>query len=282
MFINKPNYIKLPTDQNQTANGYFPTGITGPAGAFSTEGVEQLIKGKGFLVKHYKYALSPNRTSMEGGVDISSEIGKKSFNYYDPHDLYVDIQQLSWTDTYMQQGIYSNFQVATLNYCAAYEDAKDMRSFLRVNDILVAMNDITVMSEQLIEYNGRTHLRLMLPITSVDYLADSTRRYYQDTDFTICDGQIEWIEGGIRPSFANGKGAILSVVYWTKPYFQVVGTPRCFRAVFTNQLGNANQPTDLTYFPGNAVVKMLWSTRIDFDLPGWAINNIPQQGLGVK
>jgi hypothetical protein len=62
----------------------------------------------------------------------------------------------------------------------------------------------------------------------------------------------------------------------------VIATPRAFRAVYANQYGNPNAPTQLTYFPGSAVVKMLWSTRIDFDLPDWKLNELPQQGMNIK
>lgn len=283
---NKPNYIKLPTDQNQVPAGWFPLGSNTPAGAFSTDAVENLIKSKGFKVKHYRYALNPKRSSMEGGVDIKSDTSSKVFTYYDPRELFIDVQQLSWSDQYMQQGIYGNFQVTTLNHCAKYEnniDGSGGRVFLRANDILVAQNDLTVLTEQLIEYNGRQSLQLMFPVFEVDYLADSNNvRYYQNTDFAVCNGCIEWLSSGAKPTFNNGRGSVLSVVYWTKPYFQVIATPRAFRAVYANQFGDPNQPQELTYFPGSAVVKMLWSSRVDFDLPDWEGSRPPQQGENIK
>jgi len=248
---------------------------------FSTGATDNLIKQKGFLVKHHKYALNADRTSLEGGVNTGDDFNKRSFKYYDPRDLFIVIQQLSWSDMYLQQGIYGNFQIATLNYCTKYEGTGD-RAFLRRNDILVANNDLSVMTQQLVEYNNRTHLRLMLPILEVDYLADANNQYFPGTDFVVCDGTIEWLSGGLKPKFTNGKGDILSVVYWTKPYFQVIDTPKCFRAVYTEVRGNPNAPAELTYLPGDAVVKMLWSTRIDFDLPGWSFNVEPQQGMNVK
>jgi len=282
MAINNPNYRKLPSDQPQVSNGFFPLGPNAPRGAFSTDAHENLIRGAGFKVKHYRYALNPNRTSIEGGVDVGADINRKSFNYYDPHDLFITTQELSWTDTYMQQGIYGNFQVAAVLYRSTYEDVPNLRTFLRANDILALENDITVMTQQLVEYNGRIHTKLMFPVVEVDYLADANNRYYQGTDFTICNNMIEWLPEGLKPKFLNGKGQILSAVYWTKPYFQVVGTPRCFRALYTNPTGNANQPVNLTYFPGNAIVKMLWTTDIDFDLPGWDTSMVPQQGMNIK
>jgi hypothetical protein len=281
MTSDNPSYIKLPSDQKQISTGMFPTGAYTPAGVFSTDATENLIRQKGIKVRHYRFALTANRVAVEGGVNIADTIGQKNFTYYDPHDLFIDIQQLGWSDTYMMQGIYGNFQISSVNYCSRYEDFPSKRSYLRANDILVDDSGITAATEDIFEYNGREYQRLRFPIEDVDYLSSATTRFFLHTDFSICEGQIHWINGGAKPTFTNGKGEVLSIVYFTKPYYQVIATPRVFRAAYTNTYGNPNQPAQLTYFPGSAIIKMLWSTRIDFDLPDWSLNNIPQQGVNI-
>lgn len=281
MSSDNPTYTKFPTDQKQEAAGVFPTGPRTPAGVFPLDAEDNLIRQKGIKMRHYRFALTANRVATEGGVNIADTIGQKNFTYYDPHELFVVIQQLNWSDTYMMQGIYGSFNISTVNYCSKYEDLLSKRSYLRANDILVDDSGITAATEDIFEYNGREYQRLRFPIEDVDYLASATTRFYLNTDFSLCEGQIHWINGGMKPTFSNGRGEVLSIVYFTKPYYQVVATPRVFRAAYANTYGNPNQPAKLTYYSGSAVIKMLWSTRIDFDLPDWSLNNLPQQGVNI-
>jgi hypothetical protein len=63
--------------------------------------------------------------------------------------------------------------------------------------------------------------RLQFPAHKVQFLHDSDgKRYTQDVDFTVVDGQIKW--GDNRPGFDNqGKPKICSVRYTYQPYYYV-------------------------------------------------------------
>lgn len=282
MSIKNPAYIKMPTDQSQVANGTFPYGGAAPAGAFSETVHDNLVRNTGFPVIHYRYAFSSDRAAVEGGTGLKSATAKDSFDYYDPRKVFITVQNFSWSDTYMMQGIYNSHEIGSVNFTSVYEETGE-RVFLRENDVLVAEPDITVLTQQRIEYNGRDCLKLAFPVFSVDYLKGSSgTRFYENTDFQICNGSIEWLAGGAKPFFTNGRGEALSAVYWTKPYYQVIATPRPFRIAYTNKDGNPNLPRNLTYLPGSAVVRMLWSSVEALDLPDWSMNDIPAQGGNIK
>ena len=281
MSIKNPQYTKLPTDQAQVANGQFPLRSTAPAGAFSSDVHDNLIREFGFPVTHYRFAFKADRSAVEGGTGIKSSITKDSFDYYDPRKLFIAVQNFSWTDTYMMQGIYNAHDIGSVNFCSVYEDTGE-RVFFRENDILVCEPEITVLTQQRIEYNGRECLKFAFPIFEMDYLVGSSGvRFAQNTDFQICNGCVEWLPGGAKPFFINGRGEALSAVYWTKPYYQVIATPRPFRVAYTNSTGNPNLPKGLTYMAGSAVVRMLWSSIEPLDLPDWSTNDLPAQGGNI-
>lgn len=282
MTIKSPQYTKLPTDQAQIANGQFPFRNATPAGAFSSEAHDNLIREFGFPVTHYKFAFKADRAAVEGGTGVKSSIARDSFDYYDPRKVFIAVQNFSWTDTYMMQGIYNAQDINSVNVCSVYEDTGE-RVFLRENDLLVCEPDITVMTQQRIEYNGRQCLKFAFPVFSMDYLAGSSGTIFQQNiDFQICNGSVEWLDGGAKPFFTNGKGETLSAVYWTKPYYQVVAIPRPFRVAYTNKTGNPNLPRELTYMSGSAVIRMLWSSVEAMELPDWSMNDIPAQGGNIK
>ena len=67
------------------------------------------------------------------------------------------------------------------------------------------------------------HDRLLFPVVCVEYLVDSNgTNYYQDTDFTIQNGQIVWT-GTNRPGIdpKSQKGVVYSVRYRYRPYYYV-------------------------------------------------------------
>lgn len=266
--------IKLPTDAQQIPGGFHPFGPYVPGGIFSHDAHNNLIKTKGFKATHWSHALNPARTTVEAGVDLSKETDVGAFNLYDPKEFYIAIQQLNWNDQYIIQGVHGNMAINAVNYTSYYEDSGEEkeRVYLSKNDVIMINSGMTVLVRQLFEYKPTGPMRLKFPIVEVQYLADGNDvRYEQGTDFVIENGMINWISQN-RPSWdaKNGRGAPLSVAYWTYPYFSVIQTPRVFRNVFTNYSGNDSLPSDPTYISGSAIVKCLWLDDIgNISIPDW-------------
>lgn len=257
----KTNTIKDPSEFHGFPQGIYPMGDTTPAGIFSTDAHENLIKSKGFKVKHYRHALNANRATPSEGVNLD-KIDLSGYKFYDPLECYIVPQGLSWDELYTVQGIFGKHTV-TINFTGYYNDDPEKRVYLRPDDILVAEDDTigTVLCEDLVEWKPSLPIKCKFPVQSVDYLADADYRYDEGRDFVVRDGLIYWNPSAAStPRFDNklNKGIPLSIVYWTKPYYVVVATPRLFRMAYNNTMANAGQPANLVYYPGQAVVMMSW------------------------
>jgi len=283
-----PTYLtqgKSPTDQRQISAGFHPFGAFAPAGIFSSDVHDELIKTKGFKSVHWRHALNPNRTTIEAGVDLTDQADVGAMNVYDPRCFYVAIQQLGWQDQAIIQGIHGSMNISSVNYTTYYEGSQTERVFLRKYDVVMVDSGHTVMVGQLFEYKPAGPQRLKFPVLEVDYLSDGNKnRYEENIDFSVKDGMIEWI-GDRRPCWdaAKGRGDVLSINYWTRPYFSVVETPRVMREVFTNPTGDANKPSQGTYISGSAVLKAIWlDSAFRADLPGWPRETEPDRTLMTR
>jgi hypothetical protein len=210
---------------------------------------------------HYRHALNPKRTTPNEGVDLS-RVDLSGYNYYDPHELYIVPQSLGWDDIYTVQGIFGKHTL-TANYTGYYEDEPEKRTFLRPDDIILSVDENvgTVLCEDLVEWKPSLPIKCKFPVLAVDYIADGDNRYEIDNDFLIgSDGLIYWKNTSVIPKFDSriNKGMPLSVVYWTRPYYIVMATPRVFRMAYNNTYANAGLPADLVYYPGLAVLQMMW------------------------
>lgn len=278
-----PNFLtgtKVPQEYKGLPGGIHPYGPAVPGGIFSTDAHDNLVRSKGFKATHWRHALVASRETPAAGVFLDTPTDIPGYNLYDPRPFYIAVQQLNWQDQYIIQGVHGSHAISTVNYTTYYEEDrpdKD-RVYLRKNDIVTIENDVTVLTQELFEYKPNGLQRLKFPIIDVDYLADGrNNRYEQGIDFVITDNMIEWI--GNKPLWDAGKGRgdSLSIVYWTKPYFSVLTTPRVFRTVFSNEFGNDSKPSFPTYVAGSAVLKMLWIDSSGIDLPEWPKNIEPER-----
>lgn len=272
-----PNFLnqtKNPSDQKQIPTGPYAFGSHTPAGVFSDEVHDNLIRSKGFRSIHWRHALNPNRESIEGGIDLNDKSDVGAMNMYDPREFYVAMQQIGWQDQYVIQGIHGSSSIMAVNYTTYYEndDKSKERVFLRKHDIVSINSGHTVLVGQLFEYKPNGPQRVKFPIHEVDYLADGQKtRFEQGVDFVVNEGMLEWI-GNKRPHWdpQKGRGAILSMNYWATPMFSVLETPRVMREVFSNPTGNAGQRSQGTYISGSAILKALWlDDSFQPDLPDW-------------
>lgn len=275
---NDINDTKLPTDSKTVYGGMYHMGQFSPAGYFSEQTHENLLKHKGFRAVHYKHALNPSRETRGEATDIS-KMDFSGFLYYDPMEFYVTPQGTRWEDLLLVQGMHGKNTV-TVNYTNKYEDT-DKRVFLRKGDIIVAKEDSlgTVMITELVDYKPGTPQKLKFPAYAVDYMSSGLSRFEETSDFICQDGLIYWLDSGRKPRFdaSKSRGDVLSVVYWTLPCFVVVDTPRIFRTVWANEFADTRQPGKAIYLPGSAILMMSWmQPQIAIDHIVWPGINLPK------
>jgi hypothetical protein len=183
------------------------------------------------------------------------------------------------------QGIWG-LHTVLLNVSGYYSDTesgKDKETvFCRPHDIIVldkdpAGNAVTIETDQLAEYNPNGPMKLNFRVESVRYIADKTREYICDQDFTVTDGKIVWLKQGRKPAFQGGKGSILSIVYYTKPIFIVKNVPHAIRILPSNSIGHGGLPRKAEYAPQLVIGQQSWiradsQELLDFsDLPDYPI-----------
>lgn len=274
---NRFNGTKLPTDQQQLNDPGFLNGPFTPAGVFTDGLHDNLLKQKGFKATHYRHALSPDRVTVAEGVNVNAKNDAPGYRLYDPKEFFIVPQQLTWNDQYLVQGIHGGHEYMAVNHTGSYEGECEPRVYLRKGDLIVVKEGPTVLAQELLEFKPTGRQRLRFPIVEMDYIADTNNRYEQGADFNVVDGMIEWI-GNRKPVFVNGRGTVLSVVYFTKPVFAVVSTPRVFRGVWSNSTGSANSPAQSTYLPGSAMLQMLWLTdSYNIEYPEWPTSLEPER-----
>lgn len=278
-----PNFltgVKVPQDYKGLPGGIQPYGPAVPGGIFSADAHDNLVRSKGFKAVHWRHALVATRETPQAGVFLDEPTDIPGYNLYDPRPFYIAVQQLNWQDQYIIQGVHGSHAISTVNYTTYYEadNSEKERVYLRKNDIITIDNEVTVLTQELFEYKPNGPQRLKFPILEIDYLVDGrNNRYEQGIDFEIVNHMIQWTKN--KPSWDSGKGRgeTLSVVYWTKPYFSVLATPRVFRTVFSNETGNDSHPSFPTFVAGSAVLKMLWIDSTGIDLPEWPKNIEPDK-----
>ena len=106
------------------------------------------------------------------------------------------------------------------------------------------------MTQQLFDYNPTGPQKLQYKVKSVDLLYDEERDYICDQDYRVTDdGMIEWIQGGQRPDFKNGHGAVMSITYFFTPIYIISNQIHSLRVIPSNNLGHGALPRDATYAP---------------------------------
>jgi hypothetical protein len=279
--LQNPNLIdetKLPSESKTVYGGKYHMGPFSPAGYFSEEAHENLLKHKGFRAIHYKHALNPARETPSEAMD-PNKMDLSGFVYYDPQEFYITPQGIRWEDLLLVQNMHGK-NTLTVNYTGKYEGTQS-RVFLRKGDIVVAKEPSlgTVLVNEFLEYAPGVPQKLKFPVYSVDYMASSTSRFEETSDFICQDGLLYWLDTGRKPKFdaAKQRGEVLSVVYWTIPCFVVVDTPRIFRTVWANEFADTRQQGKAIYLPGSAILMMSWlQTQISIDHIIWPGINLPK------
>jgi hypothetical protein len=256
----RPDLIDVNSERGLLGLGTIP-GLA-PVAAFNPAQVESLLKTKGIRALHYKHAPNPDRETLQGGVNPNTNAAKHTWKFYSVRQMRCVPQQFRLEDRLNVQGIWG-MASCLLNVAGHYDDGDKEHVFLRPFDIVVldSMPDgtgITTMTDQLAEFNPNGPMRLNFRVEAVDHLSDKTREYVNGQDFAVIDGKIHWLDGGFRPRFHDGKGTILSVVYWTKPVYIVQNMPHSIRITPGNPTGDGGLPRQAQYAPQLAVAKQAW------------------------
>lgn len=261
----RPEYTDENNEQGLINLGSLPN--LAPVAAFNPEMTESLLKTKGIVAFHYKHAQNPDRETFAGGVNPNTNAAKIGFRYYSVRQLKVVTQQFKLADKLNVQGIFGMGSVL-INVAGHYDDGEKEHAFFRPHDVIVFRtaadcSPITTLTQQMAEFNPNGPLRLNFSCEAVDYLACKNRQYYEGQDFVVKDGKIFWLDKGFKPSMSpDGKGDILTIVYWIKPIFIVENVPHAIRITPGNELGNANFPRKAHYAPQLVIARQAW-TRVD-------------------
>lgn len=256
----RPDLNDINNEQGLIGLGTIPS--LAPVAAFNPKQVENLLRTKGIRALHFKHAPNPDRETLEGGVNPNTVAAKYGWRYYSVRSLRVVTQQFKLEDRLNVQGIWGTSSVL-LNVAGHYDDGEQEHAFFRPFDIVMLQStpdggSITMQTEQFTEFNPTGPIRLNFRCEAVDYLADKNRVYVADQDFMTKDGKIVWLDGGYRPSFKDGKGDILSVVYWIKPIYIVQNVPHAIRITSGNDTGNGGLPRQAYYAPQLVIAKQAW------------------------
>lgn len=256
-------------DINATSGlvGLGPIPGLAPVAAFNRNQIESLLLTKGISGLHYKHALNPDMESVNGVVNPNTKEAQWGVRYYECRQIKVVPQNFALQHQLNVQGIWG-LHTVMLNITGYYldlnkEGGKDV-VYASPYDLIVldkdpAGNGVTVEMRQRFEFNPNGPMKLNYRIESVDYLADKERKYEQDQDFSIVDGKIVWLKNcNNRPAFTNGKGAVMSIVYYIKPVYVVKNVPHSVRILPSNSIGHGGLPREAMYAPQLLIAQQSW------------------------
>lgn len=239
----------------------YKTGLVGlgpipnqaPVAAFNIEGVENLLQTKSFEAIHYAHALIPDQTDLAGPINPNTQGAQRGVFYFEARKIGVVPTQFKLEDRLTVQGLWG-IGSALFNVTGHYLDGAGEQAHIANRDLLV-LPDVTIPIREKVEWNPTGPLKFQYRVRGVKYLADSKTLYHEGTDYVVIGGKIVWYKEGRKPSFLNGKGAILTAVYWATPIFIVQNMPHNLRIIPSNPQGQGAFPRDQVYAPQLLVVK---------------------------
>lgn len=188
---------------------------------------DQLLNNRGIRFIHKMAAPCPNMKSLlDNNHDPECTFCDQSqILYVEEKEIWGALSGNSLEKLFEIQGVWE-VGTAVITFPAEYKDGT--QADFNVFDQLMCP-DFQVRLSDLKEYNG-------LPVTSTKYpiqkivnitsvSAGALKNYIQDIDFTLVDGEIEWIVG-MEPSYNNIEeiGEVLSITYVANPVYNVLQT----------------------------------------------------------
>lgn len=226
-----------------------------PVASFNIDQINNLLDTKGFRAWHYKHCLNPKQETIEGPVDPNKQASYEAVIYYSVRAIKVVPQQFKVEDNLTIQGIWGQ-GTTMFNVSGQYLDGDKSKVHVSENDLIVFDSNMTDLVRQKFEFNPTGPQRLHYKALGVEFLMDSRGNIYNEgSDFVLVNGQINWLKNGKKPNFKNGKGEILSIVYWYNPVYIVVDRLHSLRVIPSNKAGSGSLPRDKVYAPQLLIVR---------------------------
>lgn len=238
-------------DVNDTSGliGIGPIPGLAPVAAFNVDQVKDLIKTKGIRAYHFKHCLDPNYESIDAGSRVDLQSANLGITYYRVRELVLVPQAFKLEHQLQVQGLY-DIDTVLLNVSGNYTDGDCEQVYCNPRDIIALNPSITTEVRQRIEFDPNGPVRLKYKVKGVDLLCTAKRTFINGTDFAVgLDGLIHWLPGGAKPEFVSGKGQVMSVVYWSQPFYIVQSVPHVVRILPSNEIGHGAIPRQAEYAP---------------------------------
>jgi hypothetical protein len=260
-------------NENNGLIGLGPIPGQAPVAAFNIDLFQSLLQTKGFLAIHYKHTYNPDRETVEGPSNINTQATHRGFQYYDPRPVRHVPQSFSLSDRLVVQGVYGVGSVV-MNMTLYYTDMDDPKNKFKEKIAHFAKSDIIIfpsltdIHRQNFQYNPNGPQRLQFKAKGISRVADKNRVYVESRDFEISDeGFIVWLNGK-RPGFSNGKGDVVTCVYYYSPIYYVQDLLHSLRVIPSNSTGHGALPREAVYAPQQLVCKTSELVE-EFDLLAW-------------
>jgi len=241
-----------------------------PVASFNIDGINNLLDTKGFRAWHYRHCLNPNRETIAGPVQPNQQsAAMQQVIFYSVRAVKIVPQQFRIEDSLTVQGIWGQ-GTTMFNIGGNYLDGEKENTHVMERDIIVFDSGMTDLTGQIFEYNPSGPQRLHHKAVGVEHLRDSHGNIYNEgNDFIINEGKLYWTKAGRKPGFHNGKGDVMSVVYWYNPVYICVQRPHTIRVLPSNPQGSGVFPRDKVYAPQLLTVRPSTSYAVD-DIMGFA------------
>lgn len=229
---NMPKPDQVLTDRANQKPSQMPVNIQDVS--LNKQSFDQLLQNRGIRFIHKKAVPCVNMISLDDNshnpnCTICNGNGQY---YYEEREVYGVFTSNSLQKNFEQQGFW---EIGTAVVTVPTEYADGTQCELGMYDQLV-IPDYTVRMYELKEYYPTTNSQQQLryPINTFEFMSSvesgTLTTYVKDTDFTIVDGNIQWVSGQTPGYDATlQRGSVYNVVYYSNPVYVVLNHMRELR-----------------------------------------------------
>lgn len=221
--------VDKPSQQYPLSGGTFNSFMPGilPDPSIKGASFDELLNNRGIRFIHKMAAPCPNMKSLlDNNHDPECPFCDQSqILYVQEKEIWGTLSGNTLEKLYEIQGVWE-VGTAVITFPTEYKDG--VQADFNVFDQLVCP-DFQVRLSDLKEYDGRPTMSTKYPIIrAVDITSifnGAIKKYIQDVDFTIVNGNISWIAGH-EPSYNDIEeiGEVLSITYVANPVYNVLQT----------------------------------------------------------
>ncbi len=194
--------------------------------SFDKDAFNELIKGQGVKVVHYRAIPDPSGMAAIGDSHAVQSPRRSSdgFIYKEAGEMTLWFSS-NTSDWDIEVEGMTKHDAAVITAPINYENCPDKEVILAPYDRFFLKDVVVrVVAMQFVEANTTGTDKLQYPATCVEYLIDADgREYTEDVDFKITpDGFIQWISQN-RPGFneKTNRGTVYAIRYRYIPYFVI-------------------------------------------------------------